>query len=122
MKAARFYRMTQKTLVALQMLALFKRKTEYSSLMATQLKQFLYQASLMVFTFNNHDRIFTANQSSPAHLFPAKLAYVAGVKRGKGRGNLGARGRKEGNACKETIVFSIFHAQILSVKIVIGQN
>ena len=116
MKAARFYRMTQKTLVALQMLALFKRKTEYSSLMATQLKQFLYQASLMVFTFNTHDRIFTANYSSTAHLFPAKLAYAAGVKRGRGRGNLGARGRKEENACKETIVFSIFHAQILSVK------
>ena len=31
------------------------------------------------------------------------LAYVAGVKRG--RGNLGARGRKERNASKETIVF-----------------
>ena len=26
------------------------------------------------------------------------------------------------NACKETIVFFIFHAQILSVRIVIGQN
>ena len=52
------------------------------------------------------------------------LACVAGVKRGRerGRGNLGARGRKERNACKDTIVFSIFHAQILSVKIVIGQN
>ena len=34
-----------------------------------------------------------------------------------------APGRKERNACKETIiVFSIFHAQILNVKIVIGQN
>ena len=30
--------------------------------------------------------------------------------------------RKERNACKDAIVFSIFHAQILSVKIVIGQN
>ena len=40
----------------------------------------------------------------------------------RGRGNLGARGRKERNACKGTIVFSIFHTQILSVKIVIGQN
>ena len=50
------------------------------------------------------------------------VAYVAGVKRGRGRGNLGARGRKERNACKDAIVFSIFHAQILSVKIVIGQN
>ena len=66
----------------------------------------------MVFTFNTHDRIFTANHSSPAHLSPAWLAYVAGFKRGRGWGNLGARGRKEGNACKETIVFSIFHAQI----------
>ena len=37
------------------------------------------------------------------------------------RGDLGARARKERNACKETIVFSIFHTQILSVKIVIGQ-
>ena len=50
---------------------------------------------------------------------------MAGIKRGRGRSKLGmqgVRGRKEGNACKETIVFSIFHAQILSVKIVIGQN
>ena len=53
---------------------------------------------------------------------------VAGVKRERGRGNLGARERvgcargKERNACKDAIVFSIFHAQILSVKIVIGQN
>ena len=50
------------------------------------------------------------------------IAYVAGVKRGRGRGNLGARGRKERNACKETIVFSIFYAQVMSVKKVIGQN
>ena len=52
------------------------------------------------------------------------VAYVAGVKRGRGRGrgNLGARGRKERNACKDAIVSSVFHAQILSVKIVIGQN
>ena len=50
------------------------------------------------------------------------IACVAGVKRGKGRRNLGARGKKERNACKDAIVFSIFHAQILSVKIVIGQN
>ena len=47
---------------------------------------------------------------------------MAGVKKGRGRGNLGAPGRKERNACKDAIVFSIFHAQILSVKIVIGQN
>ena len=46
------------------------------------------------------------------------LACVAGVKRG--RGNLGAWGRKERKACKDAIVFSVFHAQI--VKIVIGQN
>ena len=45
----------------------------------------------MVFTLNTHDRIFTANHSSPAHLSPAWLAYVAGVKRGMGRGNLGAQ-------------------------------
>ena len=52
------------------------------------------------------------------------LACVAGVKRGRGRGrgDLGARGRKERNVCKETIVFSIFLAQILNVKIVIGEN
>ena len=50
------------------------------------------------------------------------VAYVAGVKRGRGRGNLGARGRKERNVCKDAIVSSVFHAQILSVKIVIGQN
>ena len=37
-------------------------------------------------------------------------------------GNLGALGRKERNACKDTIVFSIFHAQILSVKIVFDKN
>ena len=41
--------------------------------------------------------------------------------RGRGRGNLGTRGRKERKACKDAIVFSVFHAQILSVKIV-GQN
>ena len=34
----------------------------------------------------------------------------------------GARGREERNACKDAIVFSVFYAQILSVKIVIGQN
>ena len=50
------------------------------------------------------------------------LACVAGVKRGRGRGYLGVRGRKERNACKNAIVLSIFHAQILSAKIVIGQN
>ena len=50
------------------------------------------------------------------------LACVAGVKRVRGRGNLGARGRKEKNACKEAIVFSIFYAQVLSMKIVIGQS
>lgn len=50
------------------------------------------------------------------------LASVAGFKRGRGRGNLGARGKNERNACKETIVFFIFHAQILSVEKVIGQN
>ena len=43
---------------------------------------------------------------------------MADVKRGRGGGNLGARGRKERNACKDAIVFSIFHAQNL----VIGQN
>ena len=52
----------------------------------------------------------------------SSLAYVAGVKRRRIRGDLGARGRKERNACKDTIVFSIFHVQILSMKIVIGQN
>ena len=52
------------------------------------------------------------------------VAYVAGVKRGRGRGrgNLGARRRKERNACKDASVSAVFHAQILSVKIVIGQN
>ena len=50
------------------------------------------------------------------------VANVAGVKRGRGRGNLGVRGRKERNACKDAIVSSVFHAQILSVKIVISQN
>ena len=50
------------------------------------------------------------------------LACVAGVKRQRGRGNLGERGRKERKACKDAILFSVFHAQILSVKIVIGQN
>lgn len=58
-----------------------------------------------------------------------KVACVAGVERGRGRGNLGAResvwgarGRKERNACKDAIVLAVFYAQILSVKIVIGQN
>ena len=57
------------------------------------------------------------------------LACVAGVERGRGRGNLGAResvwgarGGKERNACKDAIVLSVFYAQIVSVKIVIGQN
>ena len=48
------------------------------------------------------------------------VACAAGVKGVRGRGNLDARGRKERNACKDAIVFSIFHAQLLSVKIVIG--
>ena len=30
--------------------------------------------------------------------------------------------RKKKNACKDAIVFSVFYTQILSVKIVIGQN
>ena len=50
------------------------------------------------------------------------VACVAAVKRGRGRGNLGAREGKERNARKDARVFSIFHAHILSVKIVIGQN
>ena len=54
------------------------------------------------------------------------LASVAVVKRGRGRGRgnsaWGAQGREERNACKDAIVFSVFHAQILSVKIVIGQR
>ena len=57
------------------------------------------------------------------------VACVAGVERGRGRGNLGAResvwgarGGKERNACKDAIVLAVFYAQILSVKIVIGQN
>ena len=43
------------------------------------------------------------------------IGCVAGVKRGRGRGrgNLGARGRKKRNACKDAIVFSVFHTQIL---------
>ena len=64
----------------------------------------------------------TPRYLSPISTVSARIACVAGVKRGRRRGNLGARGRKERNACKETIVFSIFHAQILSVKIVVGQN
>ena len=62
-------------------------------------------------------------------LFPMLLACVAGVERGRGRGNLGAResvwgarGGKERNACKDAIVLAVFYAQILSVKIVIGQT
>ena len=50
----------------------------------------------------------------------SRIACVVGVKRG--RGNLGAQARKERNTCKDAIVFSVFRAQILSVKIVIGQN
>ena len=47
---------------------------------------------------------------------------MAGVERGRGGGNLGARGGKERNACKDAIVLAVFYAQILSVEIVIGQN
>ena len=58
------------------------------------------------------------------------ICCVAGVRRGRGReGGIwahesarGARGRKKRNACKDAIVFSVFHTQILSVKIVIAQN
>ena len=57
-----------------------------------------------------------------AELTTVSLACMAGVKRGRGWGNLGARGRKERNACMDAIVFSIFYAQILSLRIVIGQN
>ena len=49
--------------------------------------------------------------------------------KGEGEGGIwahesmwGARRRKQRNACKDAIVFCVFHAQILSVKIVIGQN
>ena len=31
------------------------------------------------------------------------------------------QGGKKGNACKDAVGFSVFYAQILSVKIVIGQ-
>ena len=51
-----------------------------------------------------------------------QIACLVGVKRGRERGNLGARGRKEWNACKDATVFFIFHAQILGLKIVIGEN
>ena len=53
---------------------------------------------------------------------PQIIACLAGVKRGRERGNLGAREIEERNGCKDAVVFSIFHAQILSVKTVIGQN
>ena len=42
--------------------------------------------------------------------------------KGKGKGEFGRAREKGRNVCKDAIVFSIFHAQILSVKIVIGQN
>ena len=47
------------------------------------------------------------------HSWTDTLVCVAGVKRGRGGENFGARGRKEKNAFKDAIVFSIFHAQIL---------
>ena len=42
-----------------------------------------------------------------------------------GKGVLGARearGRREGNACQETIVFRVFNIYRANVKILIGQN
>ena len=56
-----------------------------------------------------------------------------GKEKGKGKGKRkggiwvresvwGTRGRKERSACKDAIVFSVLYAQILSVKIVTGQN
>ena len=49
--------------------------------------------------------------------------------KGKGKGVLGerenargARGRREGNACQETIVFLVFNIYQANVKILIGQN
>ena len=53
--------------------------------------------------------------------------------KGKGKGALGkrvlgaretrgARGRREGNACQETIVFLVFNIYQANVKILIGQN
>ena len=44
---------------------------------------------------------------------------------GKGRRERnarGARGRREGNACQETIVFLVFNIYQPNVKILIGQN
>ena len=77
-----------------------------------------YTLSVLTIVYNSPLLSLFASQAGPC------LACVADVKRGRGKGNLGAQawGRKERNACKDAIVFSVFHAQILSVKIVIGQN
>ena len=56
------------------------------------------------FLFLSFPGLFCFNRSLHVHLI---LACVGGVKRGRGRGNLGARGRKERNACKDAIVYSI---------------
>ena len=54
-------------------------------------------------------------------LYP--LVCSLGGRKRKGNGEFRrAREKEERNTCKDAIVFSIFHAQILSVKIVIGQN
>ena len=49
--------------------------------------------------------------------------------KGKGRGVFGvremlrcARGRREGNACQETIVFLVFNIHQANVKMLIGQS
>ena len=47
------------------------------------------------------------------------LSLLAGVRKGR---EIRAREEGElGNASKDAIVFSVFHAEILSVKIIIGQ-
>ena len=62
----------------------------------------------------------TAKDTGKCNL--TKFSLRGRLKKGRGRGNLGAQMRKERNACKDAIVFSTFHAQILSVNIVTGQN
>ena len=71
-----------------------------------------YPLSVLTIVYNSPLLSLFASQAGPC------LACVAGVKRGRGRGNLGAQawGRKERNACKDAIVFSVFHAQILKKK------
>ena len=55
------------------------------------------------------------------HSSLSSIACVAGRRAREGKGGIGFGGEEEGTACKDAIVFFVFHVHQTNVKILIGQ-